>query len=162
MKSFFKKRVVQIVGACVLVVVIIAGAFGGGVILGYQNRPAVDSITSLTNKATDPEVGTADFSLFWTAWKTLNDNYVTASSTSPQDRVYAAIQGLAQAYGDPYTVFMPPSEAADFNTQISGTLAGGVGMEVGTKDGQLVVLAPLKGSPAEAAGIKSGDDILKH
>lgn len=105
----------------------------------------------------------ADLSDFWKAWNVLQANYVIthASSTMPstQDRIYGAIQGLAASYGDPYTVFFPPEQAKAFNENISGSFAG-VGMEIDVKDSVLTVIAPLKGTPAAAAGVKTGDQIL--
>lgn len=107
----------------------------------------------------DQSVDLADF---WKAWNALNTNYVIthASSTLPtsKERVLGAISGLASSYGDPYTVFFPPEEAKAFSDTISGSFAG-VGMEIDVKDGVLTVIAPLKGTPAEAAGIKTGDQI---
>lgn len=106
---------------------------------------------------------TADFTDFWKAWNALKQDYVIthASSTLPttKDKLYGAIQGLAASYGDPYTVFFPPTEAKAFSETISGSFAG-VGMEIDVKNGVLTVVAPLKGTPAEAAGIKSGDAIV--
>ncbi len=99
---------------------------------------------------------------FWKAWNALEANYVVthASSTLPtaQERLLGAISGLANSYGDPYTVFFPPKEAKAFAESISGSFAG-VGMEIGVKDGTLTVIAPLKGTPAQMAGIKAGDQI---
>jgi len=99
---------------------------------------------------------------FWKAWNALNANYVVthASSTLPstRDRLLGAISGLANSYGDPYTVFFPPAEAKAFSESITGSFAG-VGMEIGIKDSILTVIAPLKGTPAQAAGIKAGDQI---
>ncbi|HUY05603.1 MAG TPA: S41 family peptidase [Candidatus Paceibacterota bacterium] len=104
-----------------------------------------------------------DMSDFWKAWNALQANYVIthASSTLPsvKDRLYGAISGLASSYGDPYTVFFPPTEAKAFSDNISGSFAG-VGMEIGVKDSVLTVIAPLKGTPAQAAGIKAGDQII--
>ena len=104
-----------------------------------------------------------DFSKFWQAWNLLQDNFVQthASSTIPtyQERVYGAITGLTDSYGDPYTVFLPPSDAKQFNDDIKGSF-GGVGMELGARNGSLTVVSPLKGSPAEAAGVRSGDVII--
>lgn len=105
----------------------------------------------------------ADLSDFWKVWNALREHYVIthASSTLPttQEMVYGAIKGLAESYGDPYTVFMPPVESATFNENISGSF-GGVGMEIGMKDTVLTVIAPLKGTPAEKAGIQAGDQIV--
>jgi carboxyl-terminal processing protease len=104
-----------------------------------------------------------DMAPFWQVWKLLDDKFVAtkkqASTTSPQDKVWGAIQGLTNSLGDPYTVFMPPQDAKDFQTDISGNFEG-VGMEIGIKDGVLAVVSPLKGSPAEKAGIKAGDKII--
>lgn len=105
----------------------------------------------------------ADFTDFWKAWNALEANYIitNASSTLPsvKERVFGAIQGLASSYGDPYTVYFPPKEAKMFADDISGSFTG-VGMEIGIKDGVLTVVAPLKGTPAERAGIKTGDQIV--
>ncbi len=103
-----------------------------------------------------------DLTAFWKAWNALSKNYVIthASSTLPstKERLHGAINGLAGSYGDPYTVFFPPEEAKAFAENISGSFAG-VGMEIDVRDNILTVVAPLKGTPAEAAGIKSGDQI---
>lgn len=104
-----------------------------------------------------------DLSDFWKAWNALDANYVVthASSTLPsaKERLFGAISGLASSYGDPYTVFFPPKEAKAFSESISGSFAG-VGMEIGIKDTILTVIAPLKGTPAQIAGIKTGDQIV--
>ena len=100
------------------------------------------------------------FSAFWEAWKVLDNKSVYAASTTPQDKVYGAIKGLASSYGDPYTVFFPPVEAKMFQEDISGNFEG-VGMEIGIKEHQLTVVTPIKNSPAYRAGVKSGDIIMK-
>lgn len=103
-----------------------------------------------------------DMTQFWLAWNLLDQNFVqTHSSTTiptPQERLYGAIAGLTMSFEDPYTVFLPPSDAQIFKEDISGEFSG-VGMELGLRDGNLVVVAPLKNSPAERAGIKSGDQV---
>lgn len=141
-----------------------AFAFGAGLLVGNSG-----SITTVISRI--PLVGdgldatpdlSVDFTDFWKAWNALDSNYVTthASSTLPsaKDRLFGAIAGLAASYGDPYTVFFPPKEAKEFADSISGSFAG-VGMEIDVKDNILTVIAPLKGTPAEAAGIKAGDQI---
>ncbi|MFA6554043.1 MAG: S41 family peptidase [Candidatus Paceibacterota bacterium] len=100
-----------------------------------------------------------EFASFWKVWKILDEKYVTAGSTTPQTKIYGAIQGLASSYGDPYTVFFPPVESQMFKDDIKGDF-GGVGMEIGLKDKQLLVVSPIKDSPAEKAGVKVGDFIL--
>ncbi|HVV39160.1 MAG TPA: S41 family peptidase [Candidatus Paceibacterota bacterium] len=146
------------------IVAIVAVAFGAGLYTGVAqqiaNTVSAQSITTFTSAKEPSDV---DVSQLWKAWNLLHDNYVPthASSTIPtsQEQLYGAIAGLTASYGDPYTVFFPPADAQVFQEDISGAF-GGVGMEVGTKDGQVVVVAPLKDSPAEKAGVHSGDVIL--
>ncbi len=105
-------------------------------------------------------VTTDQFSPYWKAWHILDEKFVTAASTTPEDKIWGSIQGLASSYGDPYTVFFPPVESKAFADDIAGNFEG-VGMEIGIKDKQLQVVTPIKNSPAERAGVKSGDLILK-
>lgn len=97
------------------------------------------------------------------AWDLLDQNFAPATTTAtstPEDRVWGMIQGLAASYGDPYTTFFPPKEKKIFDSQVQGDF-GGVGMELGLKGGELTVISPLEGTPAAEAGIKSGDIVLK-
>lgn len=140
-------------------------AFGAGfVVAGGGTTASVISHIPFIGDGLDATPDTnADLSGFWKAWNALEANYVIthASSTLPgtKERVYGAIEGLAASYDDPYTVFFPPEEAKQFAETISGSFAG-VGMEIDMKDGVLTVIAPLKGTPAEEAGIKAGDQIV--
>lgn len=147
--------------------VVAALSFVLGLGLGGNGHTVVAATTHLPlfgdGLSATPDAN-ADMTDFWKAWNALQANYVIthASSTMPseQDRIYGAIQGLAASYGDPYTVFFPPTEAKSFADNISGSF-GGVGMEIDIKDGILTVVAPLKGTPAEAAGILAGDKIAE-
>ncbi len=138
-------------------VVVIAASYFVGYRSGVDSIPAESLVASVVNK--DGEIENVDFSTFWKAWRILDDKF-SGTSTPDQDRVWGAISGMTAALGDPYTVFFPPEEAELFKSEISGNF-GGVGMEVGVKDGKLVVVAPLKGTPADRAGVKAGDFILK-
>lgn len=97
---------------------------------------------------------------FWKVWEIISDRYVAATTTDSQKRVWGAIQGLASSQGDPYTVFFPPDENKMFKSDIAGNFEG-VGMEIDIKDKVLTVVTPLKGSPAEKAGVKAGDRVIK-
>lgn len=104
----------------------------------------------------------ADFNQFWKAWNIINEKYVPTkhAAVSNQEKVWGAIGGLANSLGDPYTYFMPPQEKSLFEQDVKGSF-GGVGMQIGVKDGVITVIAPLKGSPSERAGIKKGDKIYR-
>lgn len=72
----------------------------------------------------------------------------------------AAIKGMTQSVNDPYTVFMNSSEYKSFEDQIEGHFVG-IGAQLGIKDNKITVVSPIEGSPAEKAGLKAGDVILK-
>jgi carboxyl-terminal processing protease len=151
------KTALRIFGGLVLVGVI----FLGGVYVGYDNRPAFAKVTELVHQATPTAVAsTTDFAPFWKAWNIVDQNFPGADKVTAQNRMYGAIKGMLASFGDPYTTFFPPAENTQFQSQIAGSFSG-IGIEIGLKDNILTVIAPLKGTPAEVAGIKSGDKILK-
>ena len=114
---------------------------------------------TLIGKSEGAPVG-VDFAPFWKVWNLLNDKYYATKTPVDQDKVWGAIEGLTASLDDPYTIFMPPAEKKSFEEQIKGSFDG-VGMELGMKDNVLTVIAPIKGNPAERAGVKAGDKILK-
>ncbi|MEI6397043.1 MAG: S41 family peptidase [Candidatus Taylorbacteria bacterium] len=132
----------------------LAVGFGAGWYFRSGKTVAVISINSAESPLTN-----AQFAPFWNAWNILNNKYISTGSTTDQEKVWGSIKGLASSFNDPYTVFFPPEESKIFQDNISGNF-GGVGMEIGKKDGQLLVVAPIKDSPAAVAGVKSGDFIL--
>lgn len=143
-------------------IVIIALTFFSGVYVGAARKPYIERVVSIVNKEPPLPVGsTTDFDPFWKAWAILNENFISfKASSTDQDRVWGSIEGLAASYKDPYTVFFPPAEAKSFQASISGEFSG-VGMEIGLRDRVITVIAPLKNTPAERAGIRAGDRILE-
>lgn len=109
---------------------------------------------------TDPKDTNIDFSLFWKVWDILRDKYVDRSKLDAQELFYGAIDGMLAATGDPYTTFFDPKEQKEFNEDISGKFEG-IGAEMGIRDEILTVIAPLEGTPAERAGLRPNDKILK-
>ncbi len=146
----------------IIISVILAGVlFGAGFSLG-QNHSRREAPMPLINATST--TAALNLAPFWEAWNILNDKFAPASSTTApitsENKLYGAIQGLAASYGDPYTVFFPPAESKSFNEEISGSF-GGVGMEMGVQNGVLTVIAPLKDTPADKAGVRAGDKIFK-
>ena len=140
----------------IIMLLLIIGAFFTGMFVGENSEES--KVTEVANQDLgQPEQ--VDFSVFWKAWNIINEKYVDNEDIEPQDKIWGAISGLASSLGDPYTNFLPPQEAELFAENISGNF-GGVGMEIGIRDSILIVIAPLKDTPAERAGIQAGDIIL--
>lgn len=100
-----------------------------------------------------------DFELFWKVWDTLSSDYFDKDKLIDSKMVYGAISGMVAALGDPYTVFLPPSENKVVQEDLNGNFEG-IGIQIGFRGTALAVIAPLPGTPAESAGIKAGDYIV--
>ena len=135
--------------------------FGGGYFAGREgfilNAAKLNRIS--VSRELPPDKSTLDFSLFWRVWDELSAKYFDKSKLVTSQMVYGAIQGMVSALGDPYTVFLPPSENKVINEDLGGSFEG-VGIEIGFRGTQLAVIAPLPGSPADKAGVKPGDFII--
>ncbi|MEK7646916.1 MAG: S41 family peptidase [Patescibacteria group bacterium] len=140
----------------------VVGIFLSGAYFGYYKRPAIDKVLTITNK--EPSLyasgSNLDFDPFWKAWNLLENKYVANDGIDKQAMIWGAIEGMTKSLNDPYTVFFPPAEKEIFDSQIKGDFEG-VGMEIGIRKNILTVIAPLKNTPADRAGIKTGDKIIK-
>lgn len=150
-------------GRKILVVAIIlslAGGFGGGFWFGKtDSAKSLPIIREITNQNLN-QPGEVDFGLFWEVWNALHKKYVDPSKLDMQEMLYGAIQGMVNSVGDPYTVFFEPPVSKKFQEEISGEF-GGIGIEIGKRDGFITVIAPIKDTPAYEAGLQAGDRILK-
>ncbi|MDA3814831.1 MAG: S41 family peptidase [Patescibacteria group bacterium] len=129
----------------------------------FERKALIESLTNPSSvlKNTDknkPE--DVDFSIFWEAWNKIDRYYVDADKLDSQKRVYGAIEGMIEAVGDPYSGFMDPETSENFNSEMEGSFEG-IGAELGVKDEILTVISPIDNMPAQAAGIRAGDKILK-
>jgi carboxyl-terminal processing protease len=147
----------------ILIVILgLAIFFTGGFLIGKKSVPqsALHERIFFNKELGKPE--SIDFSLFWEALKKLEENYVGSDKINYQDLLYGAISGMTDSLGDDYTVFMKPDKTKSFMESVTGKESfEGVGMEIGIKAKTLTVIAPLEGTPADKAGIKAGDKILK-
>lgn len=139
-------------------------AIGG--IVGFQigHRGVITSeginAKALLNATDQPgQYKNVDFSQFWEVWGILDKTYLDPKKLDPQKQVYGAIQGMTNSLGDPYTLYLPPTDQKRSSEDLAGAFFG-VGIQLGYKDKTLAVIAPLKGTPAEKVDIKAGDLIL--
>jgi carboxyl-terminal processing protease len=150
--------------AVVFFVAALSVGFGGGYVFAVHRLSSVDMA---------PVGGPqgVDLSPVWTAWNVINEKFVpaavatstplaTSTAALNQQEVYGMVSGLADSLNDPYTYFLPPTENKQFSQDMSGSFEG-VGMQIEVRSGVLTVISPLKQTPAERAGIKAGDEILK-
>lgn len=149
--------------AFLIVAVLVGSSFSTGMFLGKQQgaRAAVpEGEGQLLDRGTVPSSVSddVDFDEFWDVWNMVKENYYK-QPVSDRSLYYGAMKGMVAAAGDPYTMYFDPEASKDFKGMLSGTFSG-IGAELGSKDGMIVVVAPLAGSPAEKAGLAEGDIIL--
>jgi len=145
MKLKFNRNLILVIVVSTMVI----GGFGLGFVFGER---------SVGEQLYQPE--NLNLSLFWETYRQLKAKYVDPGKINEEKMIYGAISGMVDSLGDPYTVFMTPEETKKFEEDISGSFEG-VGMEVGIKNKTLQVVAPIDGTPAQKAGLRPGDKILK-
>jgi len=121
---------------------------------GYHPRLEISS------KEPPSSVSRLDMTKFWSVMAQVEENFYNKSAIDPQKMLDGAISGMVNSLDDPYTVYLPPVQNSNFKEALSGQFSG-IGAELGLKEKQVIVVSPIDGSPAEKAGIKAGDAILK-
>lgn len=101
-----------------------------------------------------------NFSLFWEAWKVLKEKFYEPQKFDTQKMIEGAISGMVNSLNDPYTVFFNPQDTKEFFQEAKGTFEG-IGIEIDKKADKLLVISPLEGTPAQKAGLRASDVILK-
>jgi len=152
-RNFFKTNAFLILA---FLLVFLAGWQAG--YAGFQfslkfNPPGI----TIENKA--PRNQTVDFSLMWEVIERINADYLFRPVDGAK-LLYGAVSGMIQALGDPYTSFLDPTQNQEFADGLSGVYEG-IGAEIGIREDQLIIVAPLDGSPAKSAGLRAGDKLLE-
>lgn len=156
----------QVIRQIILAGALIGTSFFLGFYFGGERIPYKERVAAVANKDLPEEINAGervDFNPYWKAWSIIDEKFVGSEgevTTSNQERVWGSIEGLVESLDDPYSIFLPPEDSEIFNENIQGNF-GGVGMEIGVRDDVLTVIAPLKNTPAERAGIQTGDKILE-
>ena len=171
-----QNKVLRTILFIILAIIVAAGLFAGGIVVGNQlptgmvqspfqgqtpttqpTEVVTDVCTSYASASTPEELKTL-FAPFWESWQLLHENFVD----QPLDDVAlmrGAIRGMLAATGDKHTSYMDPTEFKQANASMEGEYEG-IGAWVDTTGDYLTIIAPMKGSPAEAAGLKANDVVI--
>ena len=149
-----KKSSLAVIGVVLLVV--------ASFLAGANSAKQVDlweAGIDLRNQAPGENLTTVDYGLLWKVLKVVSTEYVD-KPVDQQELMYGSVRGLVEALGDPHSSFLTPEENKRFRDDLNGQFEG-IGAEIGIRDGNLIVVAPLPGTPAERSGLRAQDLILK-
>lgn len=149
-KNLNENKYRKIVGVAIL----LTAVFLLGILTGQ--RVTGSGVTSMFNNKPS-----ANMDMFWQVWNMVSKDYVDSDKVDEEKMVLGAIKGMVDSFDDPATVYLDKEETKKFNESTSGKYFQGIGAELGYSNGSVIVVAPLDGSPAKEAGIRSGDFILK-
>jgi len=169
-----KSRGWFIVISAVVVLALVTGSCSAGFIAGRflfpTEAPAIAQAPELS--VPQPGIGAAGgdtatpeeleelFNPFWEAWDLLHEQYVDQPIDDEQ-LMRGALSGMMDSLGDPYTSYMDPEEFQMLNDELQGNLTyEGIGAWVDTSNDFLTIISPMPGSPADQAGLRSGDKII--
>lgn len=156
MQKYYRVLLIILIGFFLIV------SFLGGFYLRDYSEKTAHSVSYLT-KVYNKEEGkpkNLDFAIFWDAWKNLETQYLNRDKLDQEKLIYGSISGLVKSLGDPYSTFLNPKQTKNFIEDISGSFEG-IGIEIGIRNDVLTVISPIKGTPAEKAGLEAGDKIIK-
>lgn len=126
-----------------------------GFVVGTRGDQVYNSVASLFGMKTDSSK--LELASIEETYQKLKANY--DGDIDVQKLVYGANRGMVEAVGDPYTVYMDPTEAEKFNKDLEGDVGAGIGAEIGVRSDRATVLRVLPDHPAEKAGVQRGDVI---
>ena len=152
-QKLIKRIVIAIVVVLVLVILFMAGFVIGKVTTG---KISLKVNPDLYKQTVLPDL--FDNTLTEQVWTMMKADYFDKDKLDEKKMFYNAMSGFVAGAGDPHTTFFDPDTSKDFDSQIDGRF-GGIGAEINIKDSILTVVAPLPGTPAEKAGLKTGDKI---
>ena len=145
----------RVVAAIIIGLMLVSGGFTAGLAVGQSDTPATVPVGQ------EPANAAPVFGVFWQAWNLVQQHYVDRAAIQPKAMTDGAIEGMLAALGDVgHTRFLTPDDVKAEQESLQGTLEG-IGAEIGFHNGQPTIIAPLPGAPAEKAGIRAGDALVK-
>ena len=138
-----------VIGKILAVIIIISACVGVGIIIGERGL-----------KSPLASQGELEFQSIQEVWELLHTEYLNANDLNDKDLVIGAIRGMLQTLDDPHTTFFDEEQTQLFYDILYNNSLEGVGIRIELQNDNLTVVAPLKDSPAENAGVRSGDIII--
>ncbi len=160
-----KKSSWKSVSSPFIITLLMAVAFSFGlvtsVLISDEPKSSEEVLRETQNELADifGENEEINVELFTEVWDLVHNEYLDKNNINDVDLFYGALGGMIAALGDPHTVFLTPQITEDFTQELEGSFFG-IGAEIGKKNGNIVVVAPLPDTPADRVGLKTGDKIL--
>ncbi|MFA5358892.1 MAG: S41 family peptidase [Patescibacteria group bacterium] len=157
MKNIFQKYFVVYI-----VVILVCLSFIGGLTVGRIEKGSEQGRVNnflQDNKDNSYLVKNVNFQILDEIWKTIKSDYLYKDKVLDTQMFYGALRGVVDSLGDQHSMFFDPKEVKEFEDEMRGTFEG-IGAELGIKNNQVVIVSPLADSPANKAGLKSGDKIM--
>jgi len=148
----------------IVALAVVGLAFGSGYFFGGRSSQSVEGdvflglVTGKPDRVSNGQ--NVDFKLFWEVWDIVKKEYVETDTLTEKKLFYGALEGLVNATDDPYSVFLNPEEANEFEQDLAGTFEG-IGAEIGFRNEILTIMAPIEDMPAMKAGVRAGDQIYQ-
>ncbi len=140
-----------------VILLVVSGAYFSGFQSGKKGYSFEPKEFKVVNQSESP--ATVDYNLLWKALGVVQAKYIEKDSINQQKVLYGAVKGAVESLGDPYTTFFEPKTLESFKTDLKGSF-GGIGAEVGKKDNNIVIVAPIDDTPAKRAGLQAKDVIV--
>lgn len=154
-------KTLKIIIAVVIGLVLVSGAFSGGVLVGWAlpDKTKIEAPVATNQPANNATDLTKLFKPFWQAWDLVHEQFIN-QPVNDEKLMQGAIKGMMDSLGDEHTGYMDPQTYEQATRPLDESYEG-IGAYVDVSGDYLTVISPMPGSPAEAAGLKSGDMIIK-
>jgi carboxyl-terminal processing protease len=165
-----QSKTVRNIGIFIVAILLLGGTFSAGFIVGWviphsqvqaaaAALPSVDNLLpAQTDQPADQQNLDELFMPFWEAWNIVHDQYVD-QPVDDTKMMQGAISGMMDSLGDPHSSYMDPTQYQQQLSPLEGEYEG-IGAWIDTTGDYVVIIAPITGSPAEAAGLQSGDKVI--
>ncbi|NMB92137.1 MAG: S41 family peptidase [Parcubacteria group bacterium] len=153
------KKIITIVLAVMIIIGVWAIGFLAGTKLGWQTNLPLP-FEKIINREKPADLPPGDMGVLWETWRVILEKYVNRDNLDTKTMIEGAAKGLVDSLGDPYSEYLNSEENEALSQELTGEFFG-VGMEISRKDNSIVIISPLPDTPAEKAGLKPNDVILK-